>query len=274
MRYATFKPEGLEHLLQCFWILEHTPSTIPDHLERVFPDGYIDLFFHYGSPFQRYDRHYQPIGKNIRLGICGPFERSIFLKHSGPLGLIGARFVPGVVSQVLPISAASIANRFLNVADIIDGGAHLEKRLGSAQNNQERLLLLQQFLRSRLQPKHSPSSHTQDLLHHIRARKGIVNIATFASHRGISIRALQRQFKHEVGLPPKRYAGLIRFRNVVRVAKQNRHVSYTTLAHEFGYFDQAHFVHDFRKFSGVAPRSFFNESHCISEMVNGLNEST
>jgi transcriptional regulator GlxA family with amidase domain len=86
---------------------------------------------------------------------------------------------------------------------------------------------------------------------------GQVNVAQLADHLGVSGRQLTRRFQHTIGLSPKEFARVSRFLHVVRClsGREPRTLSETAVA--CGYFDQAHFNHEFREMAGMAPGEFF-----------------
>jgi AraC-like DNA-binding protein len=73
---------------------------------------------------------------------------------------------------------------------------------------------------------------------------------------GLSAKRFIERFKIEVGLTPKRYCRIRRFQLAVTLAHRGHHVDWTRVAQDCGYFDQAHFIHDFRSFAGVTPTSY------------------
>ena len=73
---------------------------------------------------------------------------------------------------------------------------------------------------------------------------------------GLSPRRFIQVFSAEVGLTPKLFCRIRRFQRVVRhIAKEER-VEWADVAADCGYFDQAHFIHDFRAFSGINPTTY------------------
>ena len=70
----------------------------------------------------------------------------------------------------------------------------------------------------------------------------------------ISERQLQRIFKSNLGVSPKSYIQIIRFRKICQALQNRPDVSYHDLAFDFGYADQAHFIRDFKAFSGKTPK--------------------
>ena len=73
---------------------------------------------------------------------------------------------------------------------------------------------------------------------------------------GLSAKRFIERFKIEVGLTPKRYCRVRRFQRALALANRGRRVDWTGVALDCGYFDQAHFIHDFRSFAGLTPTEY------------------
>ncbi len=92
----------------------------------------------------------------------------------------------------------------------------------------------------------------------IKSSLGEIGIKGLAFDLGVSQSSLERGFRTRVGLSPKEYAGLVRFRNIFRF--YNSSSSLTELALEAGYYDQAHFIREFKKKTGFSPKQWFRQN--------------
>ena len=82
------------------------------------------------------------------------------------------------------------------------------------------------------------------------------SIARVTDAIGLSAKRFIERFKIEVGVTPKRYCRIRRFQRAVTMANRGRDVEWTQVALDCGYFDQAHFIHDFRSFAGLTPTGY------------------
>jgi len=73
---------------------------------------------------------------------------------------------------------------------------------------------------------------------------------------GLSAKRFIERFKIDVGLTPKRYCRIRRFQRAVTLVHQGSEIDWAAVALDCGYFDQAHFIHDFKSFSGLTPTSY------------------
>jgi AraC-like DNA-binding protein len=89
----------------------------------------------------------------------------------------------------------------------------------------------------------------------MRKQGGQVNIRELSTQYFLSQKQFERKFKEHSGFMPKLYARIVRFETALSGYSRNR--SLTEVGYESGYYDQSHFIHDFKKFSGHHPRSYF-----------------
>ena len=85
---------------------------------------------------------------------------------------------------------------------------------------------------------------------------GNVSLDDLALRSNLSPRQFERQFKHWTGVSPKTYARLIRHETARRLLTSDPNHSVVALAQDFGYTDQAHFIHDFKTFTSVTPGQY------------------
>lgn len=82
------------------------------------------------------------------------------------------------------------------------------------------------------------------------------SIAHLTGQVGLSPKRFIERFKTAVGVSPKHYCRILRFQSALALAEQGHRVEWTRIAVDCGYFDQAHFIHDFRSFAGITPTGY------------------
>jgi transcriptional regulator GlxA family with amidase domain len=87
--------------------------------------------------------------------------------------------------------------------------------------------------------------------------KGQVSVDELSEQLNINRRQLERRFASAIGLSPKQLAKIVRLQAALKMLEQGHFTSLTALAYENGYFDQAHFIKDFKEFTGLSPKQFF-----------------
>ena len=108
------------------------------------------------------------------------------------------------------------------------------------------------FLSGRLAGRGSPDSVTL-VANRFLSKRGALNLDEAAASAGLSIRQFERRFAAQVGLPPKRYARIVRFNAALEAKAIAPGRKWTDIAYELGYFDQMHMIRDFESFAGETP---------------------
>ena len=129
----------------------------------------------------------------------------------------------------------------------------VEERLSLAVCTSERIAIVERFLLSLL--KGQQDGLVLDAIHQIRYAKGDLRIKSLAGGLNISQDAFEKRFRKMTGTSPKQFAVTVRLRSIIE--QYTKPDSLTAVAHSAGYFDQAHFIKDFRSFTGQTPQSFF-----------------
>lgn len=143
------------------------------------------------------------------------------------------------------------------------GTAHelslLREQLAEATHHHERVGIFERFLMARL----LRTTPARDLLidvavERLVAAKEPLRMKDLVRHIGLSQRALERRFRRVVGSTPKKFSSIVRLRKVTQM-RRGVGSDLTDLAFQAGYYDQSHFIHDMKRFTGVAPGVFFQQ---------------
>lgn len=100
----------------------------------------------------------------------------------------------------------------------------------------------------------------------------ITNIGAVTAATGMSAKRFIERFKAQVGVSPKRYCRIRRFQQALGCAHRRRHVDWAQLAADCGYYDQAHFVHEFRSFTGLTPTKYLASRTAFQNHVKFLQD--
>ena len=130
----------------------------------------------------------------------------------------------------------------------------LTRRLVSAKSDFDRLAAIEDFFINRLNNR---ANHGRIILavELIKKHSGNLKITVLAQQLKISQCQLEKSFRRTVGASPKKFASIVRFRKVLSVAYKEGNL--TRLGLEAGFFDQAHFIKDFKSFTGLTPEQYF-----------------
>lgn len=259
MNYQIYRPHPtLTRYIKCYWTLEVSQQEEAPSRQRVFADGCIELIFHYGDLFKKYTRGDEFLIQP-RSFVHGQVTRFIELEASGNTGMFSIRFNPNGLQPFLNYSIGEITDQAATVYELWGNeGKVLEDRILNAKTSPERVTIAEDFLLKKLAP-HQASKLTEHCLQSIVRSNGTIPIEQLAKDLSIGRRQLERKFVAAVGLSPKMLSRIIRFQNVLQMIENRRFTSLTAVAYEGGFYDQAHFIRDFREFTGLNPKQYFSE---------------
>jgi AraC-like DNA-binding protein len=172
---------------------------------------------------------------------------------------VGVHFKPWGLAPFLPMPAAELCDRPVTVEEVWGRPtiAELRDRLTTAAEPQEMLTLLEDQLMRRVCETAGLGlvRHTSAV---IAAATGAVAIGDLSVAAGVSSTHLAQRFKEVIGVTPKRLARTYRFAATVLAIDPAGPVDWLELAGRAGYYDQAHFGHDFRTFTGLTPTRYLD----------------
>jgi AraC-like DNA-binding protein len=196
-----------------------------------------------------------------------PERRDSFLAglHSAPSIVSAAdpawaclelRLTPLGAHRLLGLPMHEVANRSVELADLLPGAAELTGRLRDAATWEERFDLVEHFLLRRLAGTAPPPPEIEWTWHELRRSGGRAAIGELAAELGWSHRRLIARFRDGIGLAPKAAARVLRFDRAISALSSPRAPELAEVAVRCGYFDQAHLNRDFRELAGTTPAAF------------------
>jgi AraC-like DNA-binding protein len=260
MNYQTYPVDvSLEGIVKCFWSLE-APRQQNVERQRIVPDGCMEMIFHTGDLFQQF----LPGGEIIwqpRSFVFGQITQPLEIAPSGVTGIMAARFEPDGFAPFLSLPLEQMENRAVPLVELFgEEGILIEQQVLQAQTYEERKQQMTTFLINRMRSSQYLNSFIRGCVDTLLKSQGQITVDTLAAQAGISRRQLERKFSGAIGLSPKQLSKMIRLQAAIKRIDQKQYENLTALAHESGYFDQAHFIKDFKEFSGISPRQFYREN--------------
>ena len=231
--------------------------TQPHALERLMPDGMLSLVINLDEDIVRvYDPcdHSKP---DIMRGavVMGAHQRFFIIDTAEQRHVLGVQFLPGGALPFLRMPADELQGRHVALEDIWGPDARqFRERLLAAPSHHERCRLMERELLERAAGRLEVRREVRFAVHALESQSG--NVAGVIEAAGLSARRFTELFRTAVGLTPKAYARVRRFQSTMRALEGTRCPDRADIALACGYFDQSHFNHDFREFSGINPTQY------------------
>jgi len=205
-----------------------------------------------------YDRQDHRCSQSLGVSlISGTHSRFVVIDTASQASTVGVHFKAGGAQPFLGVSAGEM--RDANVPlDALWGtkATELRDRLLEAQTPEVRFDVLKRALLAQVA---RPLTHHPAVAFALREFQGMTRTRTVkdvSRRTGMSQRRFIQLFREAVGLTPKLFFRILRFQGVIRLVGSEKRVQWAEVALRCGYFDQAHFVHDFRAFSGTTPTNY------------------
>lgn len=242
--YQEFLPDaGLQDFIYCYWQLQTTEPLTEQFNYRVVADGCIDIFFEPHNPEE-----------SFVMGFCKKYTE---FGLGNSFNYFGIRFLPTIFPQLFKINAADISNRSEMLGAVVPKtAAFISQQIHQASALHITTVLNQYFLQLIANTVFDNDSRLYNAIEIILKNFGVVNVET-ALDTGISPRQLRRLFEFYIGDTAKTFSKVVRFQNILRAKPSTQSLRQNKLFFDAGYYDQAHFIKEFKNFYGVTPTKAF-----------------
>jgi len=230
--------------IYCYWELKTAQPLQEQFLYRVVADGCIDIYFELTDPTDAYV-----------MGFCKQYTEF-------PLGnsfhYVGIRFLPTMFPQLFGVDAAALSNRYQHLSDVVPEVATFitEQLNGLPSSAKIKVLFDTYFIDAFTKAQFDDDKRLYGAIGIILQNFGVLNIETDLD-TGISPRQLRRLFEFYIGDTAKTFAKVVRFQNILRAKPSSQSLRQNKLFFDAGYYDQAHFIKEFKNFYGVSPSKAF-----------------
>jgi AraC-like DNA-binding protein len=261
MLYREFQPSAdLAGYIQVIWAMESESEEEIYPRSQIMPDGIVEVIFHYGDPF--YSVRGEEKTLQSRCFAVSMMKNFIELESNGKTGFIAARFLPWGAYHFFKEP----------VQHFIDGEMDAEKlwpgkvkavlaELKKTGPLDYKIAVVEKFFRARLEEHKQADSNLDNAIKLIREQKGNLSIEEVCERTGYNTKQLERKFLLLVGTTPKTFSRVCRFLNICNHLEEYQNTSLAKLSYDCGYYDQAHFIKEFKAFSGFTPSEFFEKNN-------------
>ena len=264
MQYLIHRPgPPVSRYVDHLWFFE---GYMPAHArEKLLPNGVMELVIDlHDGPKRLFNQGERRLDQDCRgAWLSGMQTDFLVVEVARGSSLMGAHFRTLGARAFFRLPMEEVASKVVNLDDIVGQHAReLRERLLESPTPEAKLQTLERFLALRLNGWDGDSRRSECLVGHVierlRRPDGPLSIERLAAEAGVTRRHLVRLFRNQVGLAPKALARVLRFQTVIETveARGPDAIRWTDLAYNCGYYDQAHFVQEFRAFAGISPSGY------------------
>jgi AraC-like DNA-binding protein len=259
MPYNEIKPgKELRAYIKCYYI--YRSETDVSFEDTVFPSGCVEIIFNLGTGNWQMalDDHFVTTPS---IELWGQIIRPLTVRSIGKNTMLGIRFYPHAAAFFLNENVDLFNDKVVDFGDVsgnMAATATLHAKLLDTPGWDKRIALVESYLTGKLSQSQKRSGKValiNEIMQELQHKDFFDNIENVATRYGITSRYLQKLFLQYTGLTPKLYSKINRFQNSLTLVTK-KDISLTAVAYSCGYFDQSHFIREFKSFTGLTPSSY------------------
>ncbi|RXZ84629.1 AraC family transcriptional regulator [Paenibacillaceae bacterium] len=235
-----------QHFVQHYWIITWDLQDGEQHCQTVLSHPNVNLVF---------DRQ--------ATGIFGVSSRTSSHLLAGQGNVFGVKFKVGGFYPFWKKPVSGLSDRMIRLGevfpDIAGQESQLEDDILTAPDHRAMVAIFERFLSTRLPLQDRNVDRVGCIVKAIASKPDITRVDDISEHTGLNKRTIQRLFNSYVGVSPKWVIGRYRLHEAAEQMEREGGVDWLQLALNLGYYDQAHFIKDFKKFVGKAPEEYRRE---------------
>jgi AraC-like DNA-binding protein len=265
-------PPELRDYVERLWWLEGPPEEFV--AEPIPPDGHAEIVVHGGEPFLET----RPGGETLRQEralLAGQATRPVRVRPGGPVRTVGARLWPDAAHALFGSPQSEVTDRVVDLRDLDRRlAATLRGDVAARGGGESMLDALEGALSAAVSRRRRSDRPAAPAVRLALERGGLLRVDALARSIGVTRRQAERIFRDRVGLAPKLFLRIVRFQRALSALRSGSRPAWAELAVAHGFYDQAHFVRDFRDFAGVAPGGWSASEASLAALFSAVRRET
>jgi AraC-like DNA-binding protein len=264
MNYQTFKPHhDLESIVKFYWTLE-VPFDAKNQKQKIVPDGCIEMTFNFGDKIRRYTSEKDFILHPDAM-VMGQRTKSFDILPTGNVDTFAICFYPIGFANFVTTPLEKLVDKETPISELFDqsDAEILEQQMIHATDTMQRIDIIEKFFMKILIKKNTISNIVKSTVDILLMTNGKTSISEILTDDISKRRQLERHFKKQIGISPKQLSKAIRLQATINLLLNKKSETLTEIAYESDYFDQNHFIKDFKELVGVTPKEYLNNEHLV-----------
>lgn len=240
------------------WVFENDRRLPEDDMKLVVPNGRAKLLIPFRNGLSGKYKDWYLLSKEASINLIGISDSPaiVDVEVDAPHGNIGIEFSPIGAYRFFQLRQSELKNKIFPLTDIFGKSAQVvNERIANAETVSEKIQIIQSYLLNLLSQS-EPDLILDYCLRQIENSKGLVTVIELEKKTGYSSRWLYEKFMEKVGLSPKSLSSVTRFMQFYEASAKNPTADFFKENIYRYFYDQAHFIKDFKRFTGLSPSAF------------------
>lgn len=259
MNFRTYAaPSSLSEYVRCFWILESDePATFP-FIHRATAECCPELIFYYKGEVNVFKSE-SNAEKTFTSGFYAQSQAFRKFAIDKAFGMLGVYLYPHALPLLFNIPASNVSDNNVDIVSLFGNeGRILEDKVMCAASHHLRIGFITDFLTEKLTKPATKSCYFSAAIRQAITAGTMQSVSEMANACNLSVRQIERDFKSLSGFSPRLFSKLTRFRSLMESLPAKAY-SMADLAYEFNYYDQSHFINEFKRFTGLSPTQYIKD---------------
>jgi AraC-like DNA-binding protein len=271
MRYQKINPgERLKPYIKSYFFFESEANL--DFQDIVFPNGHMEVIFNLGNGIWESSVH-DEFHQTPPIELWGQITRPLPIRSKGKHEMLGIRFYAHSAAWFFKEDINEFNDLICDAGDLLGNSIkNLHSQLIETAGLPARIKLIENYLLHKLavaERKTNRITMVGHIVKELQRDMASENIKTIALKYNVTPRYLQKLFLQYTGVTPKLYHKINRFQQSLQlIAKKES--SLTSIAYDCGYFDQSHFIREFKSFTGITPSDYNSELFPVSTAISNV----
>ena len=259
MRLQHIEPlPQLKGIISRMWLFESSGRAPAEDMKLIVPNGMAKLTIPFRNGVSGKNNDYFHLSKESQITLIGvqDIPAIVDIQHDAPHGNIGIEFSPLGTYRIFQFRQSELKNKLFLLEDVMGKPARaMQEMIADTEMIGKKIQLIQAYLVNLLL-KSAPDPILDYCIGRIENSRGLVTVTELERQTGYSSRWLYEKFIDKVGISPKNLSSIIRFNQIYEPWAKNPGADFFKEDIYDYFYDQAHFIKDFKRFTGFSPLKF------------------
>lgn len=269
MKLELIQPRAeLRPYIEKMWIFENSGRLPVDDMKVIVPNGMVKLVIPVSNGLMGKYENWSHLSKESSITVIGisDIPAIVDVQYDAPHKNIGIEFSPVGAYRIFNLPHAELKNKIFAFEDVLGKSARMiNEQIANTESISDKLSIIQSYLLT-LVSNSEPDLILDYCVQQIAQSNGLVAVAQLEKRTGYSSRWLSNKFSEKVGLSPKNLSCITRFMQFYKATAQNPTIDFFKGDIYDYFYDQSHFIKEFKRFTGASPSRFIKNDNQFGQI--------